>query len=195
MAPKVILKKVPLGELPTVVSQPLTAARQLPNAGSEVQSNVCPGTGRARHPGVSVEADGRPHSPSLPHLPQVCAIRRPRRATASWNSRFPLSSWPPTHGRSMSCCGTWMVFRPTVAPRTVSCSCFLATTQVSGPCCVCLCVSTRAPSRRWSWLFFDCQRPDEILLPTSACPASACAWIWSLYVIYVCVRAHTHKEV
>ena len=42
---------------------------------------------------------------------------------------------------------------------------------------VCVCV----------WLFSDCLRPDEFLLPTSACPASSCAGIWSLCVIYVCV--------
>ena len=61
--------------------------------------------------------------------------------------------------------------------------------------CVCVCVCVPAattvyfrevPSRRWSF-FFDRRRPDEILPSTSACPASACAGIWSLCVIYVCV--------
>ena len=59
--------------------------------------------------------------------------------------------------------------------------------------CVCVCVCVRvwayrkAPGRRWSGMFFDCQRPDEILPPTSACPAFACAGIWSLCVISVSV--------
>ena len=53
-------------------------------------------------------------------------------------------------------------------------------------CCSCAPVSSRkALSRRW--FFFDCQWPDEILLPTSACLASARAWHWSLCVI--CPRA------
>ena len=43
----------------------------------------------------------------------------------------------------------------------------------------------KAPGRRRSSLF-GCQRPGEILLPTSACPASACAGFWSLCAIRVC---------
>ena len=63
----------------------------------------------------------------------------------------------------------------------------------------CVCVCARAPSRRWSWLFFDCQRPDENLLTTRACVTSACAGLWLLCVIRaracvcVCVCVNNQK--
>ena len=67
--------------------------------------------------------------------------------------------------------GGWVLCRFTVR-------CFPAATTV---------YFRNAPSRGWSWLSFDCRLPDEILPPTSACPAFACAGIWSLCVLYMCV--------
>ena len=55
------------------------------------------------------------------------------------------------------------------------------------PACIAGCGREAPSRRRCRSLLLDCQRPDDILLPTSACPASAWAGVWSLCVISVCV--------